>query len=77
MMSTAYQDAYYSDEVNPLVFNSICECSKGNTHYLDKQMLKLEEITRQCSKYFMLSITAPLLCTSDRSMADEDKFLAF
>ena len=70
-----YPNAFYSDEVNALVFNSIRESSKGNTPYLDKQMLKLEEITQQDSKYFILSATAPLLCTSDRSVTNKDKFL--
>ncbi|MGC1930043.1 MAG: hypothetical protein WA667_13785 [Candidatus Nitrosopolaris sp.] len=70
-----YKNAFYVDEINPLVLKSVEQWCMNNIRYLDKQMLTVNELSRQASTFFVLSTAAPLLCSLDRSVANEDRFL--
>jgi hypothetical protein len=70
-----YKNAFYLDEINPLVFISIQQLTLNKIFYPDKSILKINEVTNQGVKYFILSTAAALLCTLDKVVANEDKFL--
>jgi hypothetical protein len=70
-----YKNAFYVDEINPLVLKSLEQWCINGIRYPDKQMLKVNEIPRQASTFFVLSTAAPLLCSLNRSVANDDRFL--
>jgi hypothetical protein len=70
-----YKNAFYLDEINPLVFISIQQLTLNKIFYLDKRILKINEVTHNGVRYFILSTASALLCTLDKAVANEDKFL--